>query len=156
MGWLAEVVQNNALVVYYCAHVCFNDLEEILSRKTRLFLLYSIGLALHMSSSYHLAYVYLFLIRVLWSRHLKSYLSMLGENRSYSAYLVHKKVISSNNYGLILFKEETVKVLEKLYESFEKQEISFDEVCNLPVISNIGDIFGNLKFVEDVSRTRKL
>ena len=72
MGWLAEVVQNNALVVYYCAHVCFNDLEEILSRKTRLFLLYSIGLALHMSSSYHLAYVYLFLIRVLWSRHLKS------------------------------------------------------------------------------------
>ena len=83
---------------YYYSNVCFNYLEEILSRKTRLFLLNSVGLVLYMSSSYHLAYVYLLLIRVLWSRHLKSFLSMLGENRSYSAYLAHINLIGNNIY----------------------------------------------------------
>ena len=61
-----------------------------------------------------------------------------------------------DNDGLVLFNVKTVEVLRKLYESFEKQEVSLDEVCNHPVISGVGDIVGNLKFVLDVSRTGKL
>ena len=69
-----------------------------------------------------------------------------------SSVLIEKlKSNCDDNNGLMLFNEETVEVLGKLYESFDKQEVSLDEVCNHPVISNIGDIFGNLKFVEDVS-----
>ena len=63
-------------------------MEETLSSKTKLFLICSIGLAIHMSSPYHLAYNYLSLIQIMWSRHLKSYLSNMGENRLYFAYLV--------------------------------------------------------------------
>ena len=50
------------------------------------------GVALHMPSSYHPTYIYLVSIRVLWFRHLKSYLSILGENQSYSAYLATYKL----------------------------------------------------------------
>ena len=40
----------------------------------------------------------------------------------------------------------------RLYESFEKEEVSLDEVSNHPVISSIGDIVSNLKFVQDISQ----
>ena len=86
-----KVVKARTLVYYYYSNVCFNYLEETPSRKTKLFLICSIRLALHMSSSYHLAYNYLSLVQIMWSRHLKSYPSILGENRPYSAYLMHKK-----------------------------------------------------------------
>ena len=56
----------------------------------------------------------------------------------------------------MLLNEGTVEVLRKLYESFEKQDVNLDEVCNHTVISSNGDIVGNLKFVLDVSRTGKL
>ena len=58
--------------------------------------------------------------------------------------------------GLILFNEETVEVLSRLYESLEKQEVSLDEVCDHPVLNSTGDIVGNLKFVQEISRTGKL
>ena len=44
----------------------------------------------------------------------------------------------------------------KNYESLEKQGVSLDEICSHPVISSIGDIAGNLKFVQGVSRTGNL
>ena len=56
----------------------------------------------------------------------------------------------------MLFNENTVKVLGKLHKSFEKQEVNPDEEYNRPVISSIGDIVGNMKFVHGVSRTGKL
>lgn len=56
----------------------------------------------------------------------------------------------------MLFNENTVKVLGKLHKSFEKQEVNPDEEYNRPVISNIGDIVGNMKFVHGVSQTGKL
>ena len=62
----------------------------------------------------------------------------------------------NDNGELMLFNERAVEVSQKLYESFEKQEVSLNEVCNHPVISSIGDIVGNLKFVQDVSQTGKL
>ena len=62
----------------------------------------------------------------------------------------------NDNDELMLFNERTVEVSQKLYESFEKQEVSLDEVCNHPVISSAGNIVGNLKFVQDVSQTGKL
>ena len=79
------------------------------------------------------------------------------ENSDISTVLQEKlKSSCDDNDGLMFFNEETVEVLRKLYESFEKQEVSLDEVCNHPVISSIGDIVGNLKFIKDVSRTEKL
>ena len=86
-----KVVKSEDFIYYYYSNVRFNYLEETLLRKTKLFLICSIRLALHMSSSYHLAYNYLSLVQIMWSRHLKSYLCILSENRPYSAYLVHKK-----------------------------------------------------------------
>ena len=56
----------------------------------------------------------------------------------------------------MLFNEWTVEVLQKLYQSLEKQDVSLDEVRRNSVISSTGDIAGNLKFVQDVSRTGKL
>lgn len=56
----------------------------------------------------------------------------------------------------MLFNEKTVKVLGKLHKSFEKQEVNPDEEYNRPVISSIGDIVGNMKFVHGVSQTGKL
>ena len=56
----------------------------------------------------------------------------------------------------MLFNEWTLEVLEKLYQSLEKQDVSLDEVRRNSVISSIDDIAGNLKFVQDVSRTGKL
>lgn len=47
-----------------------------------------------------------------------------------------------------MFNEETVEVLGRLYDLFEKQEVSLDDVCNHSVISSIGDIVGTLKFVK--------
>ena len=38
----------------------------------------------------------------------------------------------NDNYGLMLFNEKTVEELGKLYELFEKQEFSLDEVCYHP------------------------
>ena len=38
----------------------------------------------------------------------------------------------NDNDGLMLFNEKTVEELGKLYESFEKQESSLDEVCYHP------------------------
>ena len=67
------------------------DLEEIQCVR-QIYLFYSIGVTLHMSSSYHPTYIYLISIQVLWSRHLKSYLSILGENQSYPPYLVTYKL----------------------------------------------------------------
>ena len=79
------------------------------------------------------------------------------ENSDISTVLQEKlKSSYDDNDGLMFFNEETVEVLRKLYESFEKQEVSLDEVCNHPVISSIGDTVGNLKFIKDVSRTEKL
>ena len=53
------------------------------------------------------------------------------------------------------FEEDSIyqvfEVLGKLCESLEKQEVSLDEECNHPVIGSIGDIVGNLKFVQNVS-----
>ena len=57
---------------------------------------------------------------------------------------------------MMLFNERKVEVLQKLYESLEKQDVSLDEVCSHRVISSIGDIVGNLNFAEDVTRTGKL
>ena len=57
---------------------------------------------------------------------------------------------------MMLFNERKVEVLQKLYESLEKQDASLDEVCNHRVISSIGDIVGNLNFAQDVTRTGKL
>ena len=51
---------------------------------------------------------------------------------------------------MMLFNERKVEVLQKLYESLEKQDVSHR------VISSIGDIVGNLNFAEDVTRTGKL
>lgn len=48
----------------------------------------------------------------------------------------------------MVFSEDTFKVLGKLHESFDKEEVSSDEVCDLPVISSISDIVGNLMLVE--------
>ena len=74
-----------------------------------------------------------------------------------SSVLVEKlKSNCNDNDELMLFNERTVEVSQKLYESFEKQEVSLDEVCNHPVISSTGDIVGNLKCVQDVSQTGKL
>ena len=79
------------------------------------------------------------------------------ENSDISTVLQEKlKSSCDDNDGLMFFNEETVEVLRKLYESFEKQEVSLDEVCNHPVISSIGDTVRNLKFIKDVSRTEKL
>ena len=70
-----------------------------------------------------------------------------------SSVLIEKlKSDCDDNDGLILFYEETVEVLGKLYESFEKEEVSLDAVSNHPVIISIGDIVSNLKFVQDVSQ----
>lgn len=55
-----------------------------------------------------------------------------------------------------MFNEETVEVLGRLYDLFEKQEVSLDDVCNHSVISSTGDIVGTLKFVKDVSRAGTL
>ena len=38
----------------------------------------------------------------------------------------------NDNDGLMLFNEKTVEELGKLYELFEKQEFSLDEVCYHP------------------------
>ena len=57
---------------------------------------------------------------------------------------------------MMLFNERKVEVLQKLYESLQKQDVSLDEVCNHRVISSIGDIVGNLNFAQDVTRTGKL
>ena len=79
------------------------------------------------------------------------------ENSDISTVLQEKlKSNCDDNDGLMFFNEETVEVLRKLYESFEKQEVSLDEVCNHSVINSTGDIVGNLKFIKDVSRTEKL
>ena len=69
------------------------------------------------------------------------------------------KKLKSNcdyNYGLMLFNEGAVEVLRKLHESLDRQDVSLDEVCNHPVVKSIVDNVGNLKFVQDVSRTGKL
>ena len=55
------------------------------------------------SNSCHLTYISLFLTLVMWSWHLKSYLSMLGENRSNSAYLVQQNLISNTFNRFVLF-----------------------------------------------------
>ena len=75
------------------------------------------------------------------------------ENDSNISCVLIEKLKSNwdDNNKLMLFNQETAEVLEKLYESFEKQEFSLDEVCNYPVISSIGDTVGNLKFVQNIS-----
>ena len=79
------------------------------------------------------------------------------DNSDISSVLIEKlKSNRDDNNGLMLFNEGTVEVLRKLYESLQKQDVSLDEVRNRPVISSIGDIVGNLKFVHNVSRTQKL
>ena len=55
------------------------------------------------------------------------------------------------NNGLMLFNEDTVEVLRKLHVSFEKQEVSLSEPNDHSAIRSVGDIVGNLKFVQDVS-----
>ena len=79
-----------------------------------------------------------------------------NDNDLSSILLQKLKTNCDDNDGLMLFNEETADILGKLYESFEKQEVSLDEVCNNPVMNSIGDIVGNLMFVQDVSRTGKL
>ena len=77
----------------------------------------------------------------------------LEDDSNLSSVLIEK--LKSNcdyNDGLMLLNEEKGEVLGKLYESFEKQEVSFDHA----VINSIGFIISNLKFVQDVSRTGKL
>ena len=56
----------------------------------------------------------------------------------------------------MLLNKETVEVLGKLYESFEKEDFSLDEVCDHLLLNSKSDIVGNLKFVQDISRTGKL
>ena len=75
------------------------------------------------------------------------------ENDSNISCVLIEKLKSNwdDNNRMMLFNQETAEVLEKLYESFEKQEFSLDEVCNHPVISSIGDTVGNLKFVQNIS-----
>ena len=48
-----------------------------------------------MSSSYHLPYIYLLSIQVLWSLHLRSYLSNLGRNQEDPHYLVYLNLIGN-------------------------------------------------------------
>ena len=75
------------------------------------------------------------------------------ENDSNISSVLIEKLKSNwdDNNRLMLFNQETAEVLEKLYESFEKQEFSLDEVYNHPVISSIGDTVGNLKIVQNIS-----
>ena len=73
-------------------------LEEIQCVR-QIYLFYSIGITLHMSSSYHPTYVYLLSIQVLWSRHLKSYPHIWGENQYYPPYPVTYKLIGNSSYG---------------------------------------------------------
>ena len=69
------------------------------------------------------------------------------DNSNISSVLIEKlKSNCGDNNGLMLFNEGTAEALRKLYESFEKQDVNLDEVCNHPVISRNGDIIGNLKF----------
>ena len=57
------------------------------------------------------------------------------DDRNVSSVLIEKlKFNCDDNDGLILFNEETVEILRKLYESFEKHEVSPEEVCNYLVI----------------------
>ena len=78
-------------------------------------------------------------------------------DKSSASILIEKlKSNCDDNNGLMLFNEETVELLSKLYESLEKQEVSLDEVSNHPVVNSIEDIVGNLKFVQEVSCTGKL
>ena len=73
------------------------------------------------------------------------------DDSNISRVLIEKlKSNSDDNDGLLLLNEEAVEVLRKLYESFEKQEFSLDEVCNHPVKRSTGEIVSNLKFVQDV------
>ena len=79
------------------------------------------------------------------------------DNTDISSVFIEKlKSNCDDNNGLMLFNEGTVEVLQKLYESLEKQDVTLDEVRNNSVISSIDVIVGNLKFVQDVSRTGKL
>ena len=72
------------------------DLEEFQCVR-QIYLFYSFGVTLYMSSAHRSTYIYLLSIQVLWSRHLKSYLSNLGENQSYSPYPVtHINLIGNN------------------------------------------------------------
>ena len=48
-----------------------------------------------MSSFYHLAYIYPLSIQVLWSPHLRSYLSNLGRNQEDPPYLVYLNLIGN-------------------------------------------------------------
>ena len=74
----------------------------------------------------------------------------------YQVPLIEKmKFKSDDNNGLMWFNKETVEVLGKLYESFEKQ-ISLDEAYNYPVLSSIGDIADALKLVQNISPTGQL
>ena len=79
------------------------------------------------------------------------------DNSNISCVVIEKlKSNCDDNNQSMLFNAKTAEVLQKLYESLEKQDVSLDEVCNHPVLSSIGDIVGNLKFVQDVSPTGKL
>ena len=79
------------------------------------------------------------------------------DNSNISSVVIEKlKSNCDDNNQSMLFNVWTTEVLQKLYESLEKQDVSLDEVCNHPVLSSIGDIAGNLKFVQDVSPTGKL
>ena len=76
------------------------------------------------------------------------------DNTDISSVFIEKlKSNCDDNNGLMLFNEGTVEVLQKLYESLEKQDVTLDEVRNNSVISSIDGIVGNLKFVQDISRT---
>ena len=78
------------------------------------------------------------------------------DNSNISSVFIEKlKSNYDDNNGLMLFNAGTVEVLQKLYKSLEKQDVSLDKVCNHLVISSIGDIVSNLKFVQDVSRIGK-
>ena len=62
------------------------------------------------------------------------------DDSNISSILIEKlKSNCGDNDGLILFNEETVEILRKLYESLEKQKVSIDEVWNHSVISSMNE-----------------
>ena len=92
---------------------------------------------------------------IVWNNDKQFFENIDFENNSAISSVLIEKLKSNcgDNDGFMLFDEARVEVLRKLYKSLEKQDVNLDEVCNHPVISSNGDIAGNLKFVQDVSRT---
>ena len=61
-----------------------------------------------------------------------------------------------SDYPLFIFKKDTIKQLNELYENLSSNQCNPDAAINTNIVSMIHEKLSNLKFIHDVNRTGKL